>query len=374
MTTLLILSSRLLCITQNEKMEIRNVEEMILRQQNGQLSEEENRNLREWFDSSDENRKIYFDYCGILKTQAIIKDAKMFEPDRQSAWKRMNSRIHASRQSHIWRPIINYAAVAIVAFLLGFWMLQGLFPQDLSNPVSIEIPSGSKSRIILPDGTAVWLNSGTKLSYNGSFGKEDRVVYMEGEGYFSVTKNKKLPFIIVSGKARIRVLGTKFNMKSYAADDQARITLLEGSLQVNAANTSQQIVIKPNQQAVVTKGKLNIEVHEVKARDYILWTVAKKENATTIAATPDKQLPEMKVPSASMRSTLLFDEESLSQIARDLSRAFNVDIRLANSDIASRVYYGDFRNDETLYNILDVITSMGDIRYEIKDNVIWITK
>lgn len=82
----------------------------------------------------------------------------------------------------------------------------------------------------------------------------------------------------------------------------------------------------------------------------------------------------MKVPSASMRSTLLFDEESLSQIARDLSRAFNVDIRLANSDIASRVYYGDFRNDETLYNILDVITSMGDIRYEIKDNVIWITK
>lgn len=374
MTTLLILSSRLLCITQNEKMEIRNVEEMILRQQNGQLSEEENRNLREWFDSSDENRKIYFDYCGILKTQAIIKDAKMFEPDRQSAWKRMNSRIHASRQFHIWRPIINYAAVAIVAFLLGFWMLQGLFPQDLSNPVSIEIPSGSKSRIILPDGTAVWLNSGTKLSYNGSFGKEDRVVYMEGEGYFSVTKNKKLPFIIVSGKARIRVLGTKFNMKSYAVDDQARITLLEGSLQVNAANTSQQIVIKPNQQAVVTKGKLNIEVHEVKARDYILWTVAKKENATTIAATPDKQLPEMKVPSASMRSTLLFDEESLSQIARDLSRAFNVDIRLANSDIASRVYYGDFRNDETLYNILDVITSMGDIRYEIKDNVIWITK
>lgn len=270
--------------------------------------------------------------------------------------------------------LLNYAAVALVAFFLGFWILQGLIPTVETHFVSIVIPNGAKSKIVLPDGTVVWLNSGTRLSYGSDFGEKNRLVYMEGEGYFSVTKNKKLPFVIVSGKTHIQVLRTKFNMKAYPGDEQTRVTLLEGSLKVGRGNISEGVVIKPNQQAILKRGSPLIAVHDVKAIDYILWTSEKRENVAVIPDSHDKQLPLMKVPSASIRTTLLFDEVSLYQISRDLSRAFNVDIRMATPDIASRVYYGDFRSDEMLYQILDIITSSGDIHYEIRGNTIWICK
>ena len=78
--------------------------------------------------------------------------------------------------------------------------------------MQVTVPAGSKSQIVLPDGTAVWLNSGSKLSYTEDFGKNNRTVYLDGEGFFDVTKNKKIAFEVYAGETRIRVLGTQFNM------------------------------------------------------------------------------------------------------------------------------------------------------------------
>ena len=87
-----------------------------------------------------------------------------------------------------------------------------------------------------------------------------------------------------------------------------------------------------------------------------------------------RSLPQMHTPNQTFRNTLFFDEEPLSQIVKDLSRAYNVTIQLGCKEIATGIYYGDFRNEENLYEILDVITSSGEIYYEVRDNKIIINK
>lgn len=233
----------------------------------------------------------------------------------------------------------------------------------------------SKSRITLPDGSKVWLNSGSNLTYQNGFGRKNRTLTLDGEGCFDVTKNKELPFEVYSGNVKIRVLGTKFNMKSYSEDEDTKVTLIEGSLNVSTysdINTGK--TITPNQQVVINKQSNKLTIKNVNAFNYALWTETKKEEVVTKTVTHDKKLPKMVVPNATLRNILFFDEEPLNQIIRDLERAFNVSIELKEENMGTEKFYADFRNDETIYDILKIITMNNDLRYEIKDNKIIISK
>ena len=105
---------------------------------------------------------------------------------------------------------------------------QRLSDQTLSY--SVESPRGSKLKLSLPDGTSVWLNADSKLLYDNNFGINNRNVTLCGEGYFEVSKNKNLPFQVVSDDIKVEVLGTKFNVKNYPEDPNIKVALLEGSV------------------------------------------------------------------------------------------------------------------------------------------------
>ena len=241
---------------------------------------------------------------------------------------------------------------------------------------TIEIPFGSKSKITLPDGTSVWLNSGSKLSYQESFGVSDRNISLDGEGYFEVTKNKNLPFKVFSGKVQIKVLGTKFNFKSYAEDENARVTLVEGSLDVaNSVNESRNVLLVPNQQAVINKKRDRVVVKNVDARSYAMWTLPKQEILDVIPShVTGSVTAAIRVPNITLRNTLFFDEEPLGQIIRDLERAFNVKIEIKDKQLESERFYGDFRNEETITEILDIMATNNNLSYAIKGDEIFISK
>lgn len=359
-------------------MPITNVEEMIIRQLDNKLTGNELDELAKWYNSSAENQKLYRDYCALLKAQAIASDKALFEKDRIRSWNRLKKRIQKDRGTHhLWTPVWKYASVAVVALLIG---LGGgaYFTQDVESEQEtiVEVPMGAKSKVILPDGTAVWLNSDTKLVYTKDFGRKNRTVYLDGEGFFDVTKNKKLPFEVYAGETHIRVLGTRFDMKAYSDDVRKRVTLLSGSLSIAMkGDAGSAKIISPDEQAIIVKGNPAIEVRPVEAKNYILWTETKKEAIGSVKShNANPQLPQMRSPSQTFRNTLLFDEEPLTQIVRDLSRAFNVVIELGSEDIGSEIYYGDFRNEEDIYEILNVITSSGKIDYKVKENKIIIKK
>lgn len=355
---------------------------LIEKQFSKQITKEEERFLKSWYDSSAENRQLYKEYYSVIKYLRISKNKKFFESKLQAAYLRFvkltGQKPEESTKRFIFPPWLRYAAVFVMAFGLGIGSYYTTQSAS-SNPnlvQTIEIPFGSKSKITLPDGTSVWLNSGSRLSYQESFGLSDRNVSLDGEGYFEVMKNKRLPFKVLSGKVQIKVLGTKFNFKSYAEDESARVTLVEGSLNVaNVTDESRNVLLVPNQQAVINKKKDRVIVKAVDARSYAMWTQPKLEILDTVPSNITGGLTAaIRVPTITLRNTLFFDEEPLSQIIRDLERAFNVQIEIKDSLLQFERFYGDFRNEETITEILDIMAANNNLYYTIKGDEIMISK
>lgn len=354
-----------------------NIEELIYRQLKNDLSKEERDFLFAWYEASDANKKLYADYCVLFKSCEIEVARAFFEQKKELGWMRISSRLSSKNflKRNRFQMIRRYAAVAFVAFLLGSATLWYLQPQTENLLQRIEVPLGAKSRVTLPDGSQVWLNSGSVLSYYNAFGKKNRQLTLEGEGCFDVVANKSIPFEVFSGDVKIKVLGTKFNMKSYSEDETAKVTLIEGSLNISSrTDVRHNRTIVPNQQAIINKRLHRLSVKRVDALNFALWTKPKKEEVTPKQIVRDTNLPDLIVPNTTLRNILFFDEEPLNQIIRDIERAFNVSIELKEANIGLQRFYGDFRNNETIYEILDIITQNSNLKYEIHDHKIIISK
>lgn len=148
--------------------------------------------------------------------------------------------------------------------------------EDASTVMNqLVIPYGNQSRIVLADSSVVWLNAGSRLVYPTQFNGKTREVLLFGEGYFEVTGNPEKPFIVKTSNVDIRVLGTKFNISTYAEDNIIQTVLKEGSVAVRrngAGLFEKDIIMKPNQMALFDKITSETKVQEVDANYYTLWT------------------------------------------------------------------------------------------------------
>lgn len=138
---------------------------------------------------------------------------------------------------------------------------------DVPAENTLTVPRGGQYKLVLPDGTRVWLNAESSLSFPTAFTGGERRVSLRGEGYFEVTKNKEKPFIVEASGNTIRVLGTQFNVNSYGDENVFTTTLVEGSVQISKARVSK--ILQPGQQARVAED--NIEVVPVDVKQMIAW-------------------------------------------------------------------------------------------------------
>jgi transmembrane sensor len=181
-------------------------------------SEAEIVEILDWIESSPNNQKIYTQ----LKNLWVITG--LDHPDQVSIPAFSFGKTQPMpRQKYIWGSLLKYAAVFVLAFVLGSLSLY-LINQSERNTLSakyntIDVPYGQRSQITLYDGTRVWLNSGTKLKYPVVFGSNSREVIMVGEAYFDVAKDAKHPFVVNSGKLKVEVLGTHFDVCAYSGEN-----------------------------------------------------------------------------------------------------------------------------------------------------------
>lgn len=209
----------------------------------------------------------------------------------------------------------------------------------------LTVPNGKIFSIVLSDGTTIAVNSGSTIKYFDSFdGSKNRNVYLNGEAYFDVAKNKESPFIVHTNYMYIRVLGTKFNVSSYLSDKNTSVVLEEGSVSVNKAteiyNPKKSIVIKPKQQIFIQKEKFVIK--KVTVDKYVAWKSRK----------------------------LLFKNDKLEDIIKKLERYYNITIKINSSQLNNNRYTGTFTS-ETISEVLEVFKELSKFNYKIKgDNVI----
>jgi len=231
---------------------------------------------------------------------------------------------------------------------------------------SIVTKNGNRTKIVLPDGSQVWLNAGSNLDYNNSvFNKDLREVTLNGEAYFDVTKNAEKPFIIHTKKMDVKVIGTSFNVRSYSYENTAEASLIRGSIEVTLKDRKDQVItLKPNE-------KISIATDESKQP-------ISKPGKTTAAKNDVKPIPQIIVKELKPNPTnniiaeiawtqnkLYFEDENLENIAPMLERWFGKKVEITNVSLKNLRYYGNFEN-ETMEEVLSYLKLSKPFNFKIE--------
>lgn len=320
------------------------MEDLIIKYLNETATLQEKQQLLKWLKSGGNNKTLFRDiqkiwFASDNTFQRKIEIAKAYERFKE------NVKAYEQGKKTIFRlPLLRTIAAASV--LIAIFSLGGFFvgkysttPTELQAQVLNNVIMGkdSKGSITLPDGTEVWLNSESKLTYPEIFPEEDRTVKLEGEGYFNVVKNPKAPFYVETDEMRVNVLGTQFDMKNYPNRASMETTLLSGKVEVHFKNIKTGIILKPNQKISVNKKTGKHEIRELNAKNQILW----------------------------INEQLVFSNEKLSDILHGIGYWYGLDVTTEGKvDMNQRLSLTIRR--ETKEEIFNLLSLIAPIKYEIQ--------
>lgn len=309
--------------------------------------------LKTWIAASAENQQYFIRQREIWFSAVSREAASVYDKDK--VFENFRNRVESQKEiqstsrrgfslSALWR----YAAVVAIIIAVGcisYWQGE-VNVKDTFADISVEAPLGSKTKLYLPDGTLVWLNAGSRMTYSQGFGVDNRKVELEGEGYFEVKRNEKIPFFVKTKDLQLQVLGTKFNFRDYPEDHEVVVSLLEGKVGLNnLLREEKEAVLSPDERAVLNKANGLLTVESVTASNASQWT----------------------------DGYLFFDEELLPDIAKELERSYNVKIHIANDSLKTFRFYGNFvRREQNIQEVLEALASTEKMQYKIEERNITI--
>jgi transmembrane sensor len=229
--------------------------------------------------------------------------------------------------------------------------------------------SGARTKLLLPDGSQVWLNSGSKLKYLNDYNKILREVDLEGEAYFDVVKDLGHPFIVHASSLNIKAVGTAFVVKSYPQDETVEATLLRGIIEISRKDypDGSKVILKPNEKLIFSK-QLENEVqhrpHDTSV-NYAKATVGEISVAAVSKTIPDSN----KVETSWVYNRLVFDGDSFQELAEKMERWYNVKITFSNNELLHYRFKGAFAN-ETVKEALNALQLTANFSYKINNNEI----
>jgi ferric-dicitrate binding protein FerR (iron transport regulator) len=292
------------------------------------------------------------------------------------------------QERRIISPFWYVAATVIVLIGLSFLFdIHNLFNTGSMNSQNLEVivPKGQRSQVLLPDGTKVWLNAGTIFKYPSSFLKNSREVYLEGEAFFSVSHNKRMPFLVhIKNNLTIKVLGTEFNVKCYNEDRNVETTLIKGSVVFTQRDDNNKILKEINlvpkekvtydkviQKMTVTKFLVPDSLAVDTSPNMASKIVKVKNNDNKEVVDNSDHLDEL---TSWKDDALVFDNDSFEDIAIKMERWFGIPITIKDENLKQERFTGKFVNKESVYQILDIINRSEPIQYTRKNNVIIISR
>ncbi|MFV0268652.1 MAG: FecR family protein [Draconibacterium sp.] len=169
---------------------------------------------------------------------------------------------------------VRIAAIFFFTLSLGggFYVISGIHEQGSESYTEVEAENGQISKVKLPDGSLVWLNSGSKIAYNSQFGSHNRDVKLDGEAYFQVKEDKKLSFLVNSGKIQVKVYGTRFNVSAYPESENIDVVLESGKVQLLSPEVpSFQCFLRPGEKASFIKISNQLVVNQVNTMKFTSW-------------------------------------------------------------------------------------------------------
>lgn len=242
------------------------------------------------------------------------------------------------RKFYLW--FARVASVILLLSMTGLSVYYYTMSQMIMPDMIVSVEKGQKANVVLPDGSKVWVNSDSRLSYGSRFNQKERVLSLEGEAYFEVTPDKDRPFIVETDELAVRALGTSFNVKSYEEEKDVSTVLMTGKVEVTS--DYDRLVLNPNERIVFNKQTGHMEKSTVEnTGDYINW----KYNALT------------------------FNGETFENIVHTLERYYNTRI-VFESETLKKYRFTGTPGNTSLESILQILSLTSPLSYEVRDSMI----
>ena len=322
--------------------------EIITRFLEGEASEQEVEILKAWLKEDKANRQ-YFDELNTA-FQAAVTLSRINQQKTDASWNQLSQRIGATQNEVNSQPSINRfqnftwlkiaASVSIIA--LSIFLASRISIKEFISPQDISVgnTNGNSTRVVLPDGSTVWLNANSVMEYPASFGNSSRIVTLKGEAFFDVKKNGR-PFIVNAGHVKIHVKGTRFNVQAYHNDRAIKTTLEEGKVELQLEGKDVLYVMKPGDQITLDKELNEVTLAKVDPTNFTAWKeeqlifnnaplidiIAKLENRFRVNISADSALANRE------RLTMTIEDESLDEILELIQLSSHLEMKKENNEI-----------------------------------------
>lgn len=317
------------------------IEELLPRYCEGLTTEEERLQVEAWMDESEENRRMAKQvYALYLATDTLHVMKKV---DTEKALSRVKSRMTGKKKTMWWEWAQRAAAVLFIPLLITLMVQHwGNDEQELAQMMEIKTNPGMMTSLTLPDGTLVFLNSESTLSYPSRFNGDTRNVNLRGEAYFEVAKDPEKKFIVsTSHQSQIEVLGTHFNVEAYEKEDRVSATLVEGKIGFiyKCDNASKKVLMAPGQKLIYDSKDSKVQLYATSGESETAWKEGK----------------------------IIFRNTPLEEGLRMLEKRYNVEFIIKNNRLKGDSFTGAFTN-QRLERILEYFQLSSQIRWRYLDS------
>jgi ferric-dicitrate binding protein FerR (iron transport regulator) len=303
-----------------------------------------------WIKATEENKEEYIRYKNLWAITQQGKD--MPEAKIRDALSVIRKKSDQKKQLYKRWNFMKYAALVVLTLLGGYF----IGTRDFNNEIALNeffVPNGNRSSVMLPDGSKVWISNGTKLIYPEEFEGRNRIVELEGEGFFDVVHDKTRPFIVKIGQNRIKVLGTKFAVVAYPNDNLIKAELVTGQIQLdikekNQANKFRSYFMAPSQSLVFDKSSEKVTESGINDSFYDYW----------------------------LNGVYQFKDETFEELAKKIGRIYNVEVTFEDEALKKRLFSGSLSINDNIYTLMEVFerAAKEPFTYTREGNQIYIKK
>ncbi|MGQ8337474.1 FecR family protein [Sunxiuqinia sp. A32] len=252
--------------------------------------------------------------------------------DKEKSWNTISIQVRKSKVRQLSVSVLKYAAILVFAILTG-WISKGYLTQTTVEYTEIEVLDGQMGHIFLSDGTEVWLNSGSRFKYPNHFNRSTREVLLNGEGYFDVASDKEKPFFVKTSKLQVRVLGTEFNVMAYESENKQEVVLEEGKVQIFNLSGTKIGELDPGERIVRLNSSSKFIQDKVDTQNFTAWK----------------------------DGVVVFEEETLEDIARKLERWYNVEVRFDEQNTQTYKITGTMLRNKPIDQVIQAIELLAPV-------------
>ncbi len=350
------------------------IDDLIIRYLTGETTQLENHRLRSWIEESSENNSYFETIRNIWLASAQVNHEPSALPLKSIS--RGNDNLSSPFiRTRVLNQLLKIAAILTLVVITGAIVLTQFSkkPGKAANDVIVvEATMGSLAITTLPDGSKVWLNSGSKLFYDGNYNNTVRQVKLIGEAYFSVVTNPQKPFVVKAGNLNIKALGTKFNVKAYPEDPSIVTTLERGIVVIEGkdnTNKSFTVTMKPKETVTYFKNEESVFAKESSEKNHSI--ASEREPDPSLITIPIKKVEEVKTElfTSWKDQRWVIEKQKLGELAKDFERRYNIRIHFSSDTIKQFHFSGSFEN-ETIEQIMVIMRHTIPLKYNIEKGVI----